>query len=439
MGAEVSNAFNSTLRTQIPYLHRFEPLPNLITGSPQQPASENKISSYVCKEKDTQELCKCGCAEQPTYTENISLADKIREINTLLGRKTEELGYHQLEFNFTYTTSEEIFLKFIQDTSNLGGKLSATQSETFLQVRQKIAMQFKIGGHISSEALIGFQQASENFKNFSDIFNKILQITNNLLSNGDLQDLNEFLQQLRGIIINIDDDEKFKEFIDKLLNQWLEKLFPKFDIGDIQSRNVQTTLPVRTTANISFRMEFKFEMSLEIRLAVQRLDQQQDPIVIDLDGDGIELTSVENGVYFDIRGTGRPVQTAWIKGGDAFLVWDRNGNGVIDNGLELFGDQWGAKNGFEELRKLDSNRDGFIGPEDIHFNQLLLWRDNGDGISTREELLTLSQVGIERISVNYQDTDIRTDTGNIISQKSFYIRKGGSVGRVANVLLNYKV
>jgi hypothetical protein len=110
-------------------------------------------------------------------------------------------------------------------------------------------------------------------------------------------------------------------------------------------------------------MELKFEMTMEIRTAVESLDKQQDPIVFDLDGDGIELTDTANGVRFDITGTGKAVQTAWVRGGDALLAWDRNGNGKIDSGLELFGDQRGATNGFEELRKLDTNSDGFIGPE----------------------------------------------------------------------------
>ena len=442
MGAEslMSGYLSSLLGPGITATRQFNPLPNLLTGANQktgeakQSAEKSTPNHIIASEK----ACE-GLEPKPnTYTEDVSLAEKINEILSLLGKKVDSKEYQQLEFNFSYTSSEDIFFKFVRSTADQAGKLSSTQSETFLQIRQKIAVQFKIGGSIETESLIGFQKASEALSKFGDTFNKLLQITNNLLGSGNFQDLNEFLQQLSGIFKNIEDNEKFKEFIDKFLNQWMEKLIPGFQNGNADSQNLSINSVNASRISFSFQMEFKFEMSLEIQLAVQRLDQQQDPIVVDLDGDGIELTSVEDGVHFDITGTGKPVQTAWIKGGDAFLARDINGNGKIDSGLELFGDQWGAKNGFEELKKLDSNNDGFIGPEDKYYQQLILWRDNGDGVSTSDELLTLQQAGIERIALNYKNTKILTDTNNIITQKSFFIKKDNTVGRVADVLLNYK-
>ncbi|MCX8063584.1 MAG: hypothetical protein N3G21_00230 [Candidatus Hydrogenedentes bacterium] len=419
---------------------RFEPIPNLLTGASPEVRERNNGLREAQIDKCSSQSSNCKDIKQPTYSENVSLAEKINEIQALLGKKVEMQDYQQLEFNFSYTTSEEIFLKFAKSTSSLSEKLTTAQSETFLQIRQKIAMQFKIGGSITSEALIGFQQASENLPDLPETFDKLLRITNSLLSAGNSQDLNELLQQLRDIFSNFGDNERFEEFIDRFLNQWLEKLFPQLRNNDGNSNSTfLSSSQASSELSFSFQMEFRFEMSLEIQIAVQRLDQQQDPVVIDLDEDGIELTSIEDGVRFDISGTGKPVQTAWIKGGDAFLAWDRNGNSRIDNGLELFGDQWGAKNGFEELKKLDSNGDRFLGPEDAHYHQLVLWRDNGDGVSTQDELITLQQAGIERISLDYKDTNTKTDTNNVITQKSFYIRKNGSVGRIADVLLNYRV
>ena len=101
--------------------------------------------------------------------------------------------------------------------------------------------------------------------------------------------------------------------------------------------------------------------------------------VVDLDGDGIELTSHTNGAQFDILGNGQTQNTAFVTGGDAFLAVDRNGDGMINSGKELFGDQHGAANGFEELRKLDANGDGVINRLDPSFSKLALFRDNGDG------------------------------------------------------------
>lgn len=441
----------------------FEPLPNLLTGR-HQVFNEVSEKTGVARREDVGtaedgevvfdggsnafsangKACGCGNVVGDTYMESVSLVEKLNEIRSMLGKEMRgsgchrEEGYQQLEFSFSYTSSEEIFFKFVRSTAEQGGKLSFTQSETFLQIRQRIALQFKIGGSIETESLIGFQKASERLSKFGDVFDKLLHVSGALLKGANYQDLNEFLRQLGGVFENVGDDGKFKEFIDRFLNQWMEKLFPQFGKNEGGFRNFSMNSE-ESRISLSFQMEFRFEMSVDIQMAVQKLEQQQDPIVLDLEGDGIELTTVEDGVRFDIRGTGKPVQTGWIKGGDAFLARDIDGNGRIDSGLELFGDQWGSRNGFEELRKLDSNGDGFIGQEDREYHQLVVWRDNGDGVSTPDEMLTLQEAGIERIALNYKDTNIITETNNVISQKSFFIRKDKSVGRVVDVLLNYRI
>ncbi|MGC9054572.1 MAG: hypothetical protein ACP5KS_11875, partial [Candidatus Hydrogenedens sp.] len=290
-------------------------------------------------------------------------------------------------------------------------------------------------------SMVGFRNASEKLFNNPDLFNSFMKIAQGLFANGDADQWNEFFEGLTGLFNSNDGNtDAIKPFINRFLEQWLQKLFPNATIGNGNNNgNSQNSLSTQQTNQISFhfQMEFRFEMSMEIQMGVQKLDQQQDPIVFDLDGDGIELTDVKNGVRFDITGTGKSVQTAWVRGGDALLAWDRNRNGQIDSGLELFGDQRGSVNGFEELRKLDTNNDGFIGPEDKNFKELVLWRDNGDGVSSQDELFTLPQLGIERIALDYKNTNVVADGNNTITQKSFFIRTDHSVGRVADVKFNY--
>ncbi len=92
----------------------------------------------------------------------------------------------------------------------------------------------------------------------------------------------------------------------------------------------------------------------------------RDPLVIDLGLSGIELTSVENGVHFDLDKNGFAEKTAWIGEEDGFLAYDRNNNGIIDNGGELFSDQVVmsdgsiSTSGFAALSDIDSNSDGVI-------------------------------------------------------------------------------
>lgn len=381
---------------------------------------------------------------ESTYeTKNVSLASKIEEIQSLLGKKTTNKEMQQLEFDFAYEKSEEFFFQFLQRTKSVENNLLSVQKETYAEIRQKISVQFKIGGNIKAESMVGFRNASEKLFNNPDLFNSFLKIAQGLFAVGDSDLWNEFFERLTGLFSNTDGDtEVIEQFINRFLEQWLQKLFPNATISNGNNNgnspnSLSTQQSNQSSFQFQFQMEFRFEMSMEIQIGVQRLEQQQDPIVFDLDGDGIELTDVNNGVRFDITGTGKIVQTAWIRGGDALLAWDRNGNGQIDSGLELFGDQRGSPNGFEELRKLDTNNDGFIGPEDKNFKELVLWRDNGDGISSKDELLALSQLGIERIALNYKNTNIIADGNNTITQKSFFIRSDQTVGRTADVKFNY--
>jgi hypothetical protein len=141
------------------------------------------------------------------------------------------------------------------------------------------------------------------------------------------------------------------------------------------------------------------------------------PIIINLDGAHYELTDAAHGVQFDMSGKGTPIQIAWTspEANEAFLVLDRNGNGTIDYGSELFGNftpqpQGQSRNGFVALAVFDSpenggNRDGRIDSNDAVFHNLRLWIDaNHNGISEPKELFTLEQRGVEAISLDYKDS-----------------------------------
>lgn len=164
----------------------------------------------------------------------------------------------------------------------------------------------------------------------------------------------------------------------------------------------------------------------------------RDPLVIDLGTPGIELTTIDDGVYFDLDKNGFAEKTAWIGTEDGFLVLDRNGNGIIDDGGELFSDQVEmsdhslSTSGFAALSELDEDENGVIDINDSQFNSLQVWVDaNHDG-SSANELYLLEELGITSISLNHIQTDtVDSDTGTIVTESSVVTFANGTVREIS--------
>jgi hypothetical protein len=164
------------------------------------------------------------------------------------------------------------------------------------------------------------------------------------------------------------------------------------------------------------------------------------PLLIDMNGDGYQLTSFEDGIDFDLMGTGEARHIAWTASGtdDAFLVLDLNGNGVVDDGSELFGYRKASDgkrlNGFDVLASYDDNHDGQITAADKVFTQLQVWTDrNHNGKSEPSELKHLWEVGITSISVQYQSSERKDKFGNVLKLRSTVVVLEGKPREIVDV------
>ena len=174
----------------------------------------------------------------------------------------------------------------------------------------------------------------------------------------------------------------------------------------------------------------------------------RDPLVLDLDGGGITTSGINASrpILFDQNGDGIKTGSGWIGAGEAMVVRDLDGNGVIDSGRELFGDGTVLTNGaragqtavtgFEALADLDSNGDGRFDAQDAHFAEVKLWQDkNQDGISQSDELHTFDELGVQSINVSGTACNTNLGGGNTQTATGSFARTDGTNGHVGNLLL----
>jgi len=163
------------------------------------------------------------------------------------------------------------------------------------------------------------------------------------------------------------------------------------------------------------------------------------PIVLDLDGNGVRTLAAAQGVQFDLNGTGNTHQVGWASSTDGLLVMDRNHDGTINNGTELFGvatlDANGrrAGNGYNAMALEDSNHDGKLTATDARFADLRLWVDaNSNGITDTGELHALAEYGITELNLNAQAGTV-VEHGNVLGLTSSYTTADGAKHDMADV------
>ena len=158
------------------------------------------------------------------------------------------------------------------------------------------------------------------------------------------------------------------------------------------------------------------------------------PIVLDLDGDGIETVGLSADIHFDHDGDGFKELSGFTNADDGLLALDRNNDGVINNGSELFGsftaldDGSLAQNGFEALKEFDLNADGVINSDDAIYSDLRVFKDlDQDGQTDAGELLTLTEAGVESLALDYTNQTYIDAAGNDHRQVGSYTNASGEV------------
>jgi len=158
-----------------------------------------------------------------------------------------------------------------------------------------------------------------------------------------------------------------------------------------------------------------------------------DPLVFDLDGNGISLIARDQGVMFDIDNDGNPDQTGWVDSADGLLAIDENGNDIIDDQSELFGT--GVTGSYLHLAELDHNNDSIIDQNDTIWPHLKMWVDaNSNGVTDAGELKTMSDLGMQSIDLNYETVE-QINAGNRVTGVGSFTRVVEGAGQVVNQVI----
>lgn len=162
---------------------------------------------------------------------------------------------------------------------------------------------------------------------------------------------------------------------------------------------------------------------------------QIDPLALDLNGNGIETLAANghDGALFDHERLGIRTATGWVHSNDGLLVHDRDGDGKISDGSEIFGDNTPLKNGqtaahgFAALAELDENGDGKVDAADKTFSKLGVWRDlNHNGISEEGEIFALKDLRIKSLNLGYTQADKDLGNGNTLAEVGSYTDEDGN-------------
>lgn len=184
------------------------------------------------------------------------------------------------------------------------------------------------------------------------------------------------------------------------------------------------------TIKFNTALEMSRETYEETTISLKAGDALKDPLVIDLDGNGAAFSAMK--FDFDIDSDGRMDRLYTPKQGAGILAYDKNGNGIIDDGSELFGPESG--NGFSELALLDEDNNGWVDEGDSAFGRLRIWEKSADGTDSISSLL---ERGVGALYTGSAKSDYTITTGNevagILRESGVYLKENGVAGVLQEV------
>lgn len=214
-----------------------------------------------------------------------------------------------------------------------------------------------------------------------------------------------------------------------------------YDRHESYSEAEQTTFSASGTINTADGRQINFSLQLamsrtyheesDVSLRLGDAARKTDPLVLNFSGTAAQLT--DQRFAFDLNADGQAEQINLLAPGSGFLVFDRNGDGKVNDGRELFGPM--SNDGFQELGALDSDQNGWIDESDPAFGKLQIWTPTGEGDNP---LQSLAAAGVGAISLSRISTpfDIKNNDNGLLGQirnSGIFLQESGAAGTIQQV------
>ena len=219
-------------------------------------------------------------------------------------------------------------------------------------------------------------------------------------------------------------------------NTWVKHTVTSSFVAEVENTAFSTTGVARTADGREINFNVELEMSRSFMAVnesyVQTIETLRDPLVINI---GNEVASLsDQKFYFDIDSDGKMDKISYLEGDSGFLAIDKNNDGRINDGSELFGTKSG--DGFKDLAMYDKDGNGWIDEADDVFNNLKIWTKNADGT---DSLIAIGKAGVGAIylgaaSTQFSLNDLETnETNGVIQKTGVFLKENGSVGTIQHI------
>lgn len=326
---------------------------------------------------------------------------------------------HYYSYNYKEETVYNNYNDFAQNFKNVRQNSTSTQSSIAASVSR---MPHQEGYELFEESV------SKTLRSLLDMLLRAKGLTSDRHQDYDYygQSFNTFVGNSSTISFNTDNFNIWNQITDTSYH------YEEMECTSFASTGTAITADGREiTFNVSFTMSRAFKEEYQTSAFTQYEQVLTDPLVINLDSN--PTTVSDQTFFFDIDCDGKEDELSSLSEGNGFLAYDKNNDGIINDGNELFGTKSG--NGFYDLSQYDKDQNGWIDEADDIFRHLKVWTKDKDG---NDRLISLKEADVGAIylgstSTQFSLKDQHNNLNALIRSSGIFLKENGQSGCISQI------